>query len=108
MLQFDNIKELPYIYAEIDMALLEDVILHNFETMLPRQYREIEISKEDYDRVVETPGELCFTPTTGAGNSLWWFYHSLDGVLCFAIMSVGLTNGTWRWQRLNTLFWQDL
>jgi hypothetical protein len=94
-----------YIYNEVDSALFEDIIYRNYATKLQRQYSEISISDEDYNMVIKTPGQFCFAPTSGAGNSLWWFYHSLDGVLCFIIMSSGLINtgSIWKWQKVPTV-----
>lgn len=58
------------------------------------QYRNAYISEEDLDRVTTTKGEFSDALVTGSGDSVWYFYHTLDGRHVFVI-NIG---DKWSWQ----------
>lgn len=60
-----------------------------------RQYTSISVDPNEYRRVLSTPGSFCVTPTSGAGISQWYFYHTLDGRLVTMICSRMNYNGNY-------------
>jgi hypothetical protein len=74
-----NIDETKLTYLDF-----EEVISYQ-DTRCPiRQCRSMDISVEDYKRVMETPGEFCILNVYGGGPyTQWYFYHTLAGEYVF-------------------------
>jgi len=50
--------------------------VEDFEIVLQRDFRQIFILREGYNRVLQTPGEFYRMSASGAGFSTWYLYNS--------------------------------
>lgn len=57
---------------------------HDLQNPVNRQCRWMDLSAEDYKRVVENPGQFCLLNVSGGGlYTQWYFYHTLAGEFVF-------------------------